>query len=515
MPPSAGLKLHGLGAFVRLAALVVVCALLPRPAALASDWMRIDTPNFIVVGDAGEKTLRLIATRFEGFREGLRRVLTTEARATPVPTVVVVFRSDSAFRPFKPRYRGDVVAVSGWYSPGKEVDFVSVTTAGNGWARLILHEYAHAVLDNVLPGLPLWLSEGLAEYYSTFELRRDGREAVVGGAIDSHLQRLRRSMHLPLERLFEVDQASPLYNEGARQRSVFYAQSWALVHMLIHGGENEGARLWRFARAVSDGMPAAEAWEVVFGAENVEGRLNSYVRTYRLSSKVHEFSETVGDFEIEATELGDAAAEAWLGDLLFRQDRLEEAALRLENAAALDSTGGKAEATLALLRLRGGRPDEARQLLDEAFASTASDWITRYYAAAGAVELWLPASIPGLAREALEEPRVILRRIVSERPDLPHALSLLGTASLVAGDDPAEAERMLERAWELAPGRDDYATMFAQVLAQQGDYVRATEILSPVLGRARSDAARETVRRLLDQFATAEREAAARNRGSR
>ena len=39
---------------------------------------------------------------------------------------------------------------------------------------------------------------------------------------------------LPIEQLIRVDRNSSLYNEGDR-RSVFYAQSWALAHMLLLG----------------------------------------------------------------------------------------------------------------------------------------------------------------------------------------------------------------------------------------------------------------------------------------
>ena len=494
--------------------LLLASAVLPAPGASASRWMRIDTPNFVVIGDADEKTLRSIAIRFEGFREGLRRVLSTEARSTAVPMVVIVFRSDQGFRPFKPTYRGEIVEVWGWFSPGNEIDFVSLTAEATEWTeRGLSHEYAHAVLDNVVPGLPLWLNEGLAEYYSTFEQRRNGREAVVGRAIDGHLRRLRRTGLLPFERLFDVDQTSPLYNEGQRQRSVFYAQSWALVHMLLHGEEDEGARLWTFVRAVSDGMPATKAWRQVFGEEDVESRLRRYVRGRRFSSDVHELAERVEGVEATASDVPDAVVEAWLGDLLFRQGRLDEAAVRLEKAVALRSTGGRAEATLALLRLRQGRRDDARQLVRTAFASAAGDWMVRYYAAAGAVRLWLSENNAAAARQELKLPRAILTQLVEEHPDVPHALWLLGTANFVVGEDLTDARRVLERAFELAPGRDDYATMLAQVLARQGDYERATEVLGLVLGRARNAGTRETVRRLLERIATAEREAAERSEG--
>ena len=43
---------------------------------------------------------------------------------------------------------------------------------------------------------------------------------------------------LPLQTLLTVDHDSPLYNEGNR-RSTFYAQSWALTHLILLGKPTE------------------------------------------------------------------------------------------------------------------------------------------------------------------------------------------------------------------------------------------------------------------------------------
>ena len=51
----------------------------------AAEWRRLDSPNFIVIGDAGERELKNIAVQFEGFRETLGRVLSTKVTATAVP----------------------------------------------------------------------------------------------------------------------------------------------------------------------------------------------------------------------------------------------------------------------------------------------------------------------------------------------------------------------------------------------------------------------------------------------
>ena len=55
------------------------CAL---PAAAASKWSIARSPHFVVVGDAGEKSLRDTAQRFEQFRTLVRSALNLRADPT-------------------------------------------------------------------------------------------------------------------------------------------------------------------------------------------------------------------------------------------------------------------------------------------------------------------------------------------------------------------------------------------------------------------------------------------------
>jgi len=64
-------------------------------------WHRLDSPNFVVVGDASPRQLREVALKFEAFREVLGRIRGNDVAVAPVPTVILVFRSDKAFDPHK------------------------------------------------------------------------------------------------------------------------------------------------------------------------------------------------------------------------------------------------------------------------------------------------------------------------------------------------------------------------------------------------------------------------------
>src|SRR5256885_15222543 len=148
--------------------LVTLLALAVATPASAA-WRRVDSANFIIVGDASARELRGFAARFEGFHEELRRIFGEAMAASPVPTIVFVFPSDQALTPFKPLYQGKPRPLAGYAASGRDANYIAMQNAGSSdyTERVIFHEYMHLAIANGITGIPPWLNEGLAEFYST------------------------------------------------------------------------------------------------------------------------------------------------------------------------------------------------------------------------------------------------------------------------------------------------------------------------------------------------------------
>src|ERR1043165_9421449 len=85
---------------VSLCLLVVISQ---RTTVAAKDtWVSVRTKNFFLLGNANEKDIRKVGLKLEQFREVFTRLFPKLKFNTPVPTTVVVFKSDSSFAPFKP-----------------------------------------------------------------------------------------------------------------------------------------------------------------------------------------------------------------------------------------------------------------------------------------------------------------------------------------------------------------------------------------------------------------------------
>ena len=95
---------------------------------------------------------------------------------------------------------------------------------GDRVAEDLRHEVTHGYLHSVVPNLPLWLDEGLAEYFETTR----GSAGVNLPHIKLLGDSLRESRWRPnLPRLEQMDVASEL-------TQLDYAESWLWVHFLLN-----------------------------------------------------------------------------------------------------------------------------------------------------------------------------------------------------------------------------------------------------------------------------------------
>lgn len=108
------------------------------------------------------------------------------------------------------------------------------------------HEVTHAILHSSLPFLPLWLDEGLAEY---FESPAAGR---VSG--NPHQRSVRTSIRLPFGRLSSLERL-----EKKRRLSAVterdYRDSWAWTHFLLHGPPEAKQLLHRYLESIEAHTP--------------------------------------------------------------------------------------------------------------------------------------------------------------------------------------------------------------------------------------------------------------------
>lgn len=498
-------------AFVVAAALLFLLtpvAPLPSLAAPADGWTKVNSENFLLVGNADEREIRLVAARLEQFRAVFKRLLAAESHFDSiVPTTVVVFRDDAAYRPFEPLYQGRPSAVAGYFQSSPDVNYITLSADGQR-ARspyaLAFHEYVHLLVRNSFPRAPLWFNEGLAEFYSTFEISDGNRKVKLGLPVKSRIQTLRRRELLPLSTLLGVDDQSPYYNEQGK-REIFYAESWALVHYLLNGRTpSRRTQLLRYLDLLAAGQPNDDAFRQAFQTDpaTLENELREYVRRGRYVEQAVAFEHPL-EFNMEMTSapLSEAETRFYLGDLLLHTNRIEAAEAYLLESIRLDESLAGSHASLGMLRLRQNRFAEAIKYLERAVALNPQNYLAHYtYADALSREgMASDNALDGYySPEVLSRMRAELKKAIELAPRFIESYRLLALVNLVMNEQLDETGAMLKTALDLAPQRRELAFLLAQIHLRQDDFQGARALLAKLLEAADSPRLRTQAQALLD-----------------
>jgi tetratricopeptide (TPR) repeat protein len=403
-------------------------------AALAkAPWFEVQSKNFHVAGDADTKQMRRIAVDLEEIRRHFLTVFPKKA-ASPVPTTVIVFRNDKSMRLFfETRDR------AGGVYAGIDRNYIALN-AGEKQRRGVYHDYIQALIGD--HPLPLWLREGLAEYYGSIESERyafgEGRTLQIGYPIGSLEKMLGRRSFLPITALFAMTDHSPAYNENDR-KSVFLAESWALVHMLHSPGFVD--LLKRLLELLVEKNPAQESFKAVYDAEpgRLEAALRDYVKSAQWAytripyclcdSKPLDWMQfnfdTAQAYVRDQGErkLSDAEVRFYLGDLLMHNGSLQDAGTYLQAAVKLDPQLAAAHASLAVLQIRQGNEDEAKEHIERAL-SLGSDNPLPYLFYARSIRQQAPVAAE-LTGEQLQNMQTALLKAVRYGPNLKDAADML------------------------------------------------------------------------------------------
>jgi tetratricopeptide (TPR) repeat protein len=466
-------------AIVSLALALIIACLAHRSVEATDTWTRVNSKHFTLVGNASEKEIRQVATRLEQFRDVFTRLLSLAKFDSPVPTTVIVFKSMSSYKPFNPS------KYAGYFQKGPDVNYITLAADERESAfAVIYHEYVHIMLDNTTGNLPAWFNEGLAEYYSTF-LIEDDIKVHVGELIDDHLQTLRGGRLYPLRTLFSINHDSPEFDEG-KKRGMFYAESWALVHYLMLGGNGQRVdQLGKYLELIAANTSTEEAFKLAFKTEmeSLEKELKRYVQSETFHVQFATFRKRLEfDKEFKSSPISDAEAESYLGDLLLHTHNLNAAEARLQHAVALDPQVSMAQASLGMVRIRQGRFSEAKKMLAQAVADRSSNYLTHYYYAYALCQEGVGGlgDVTSYPPETVKIVRAELKRSIELNPDYPESHYLLAFVNTVAGEQFDEAAEALKTAIKLSPGRQDLLMQLGQLYFRQDKFDLAIETLQPL-----------------------------------
>jgi len=477
---------------------VLWAALSVRAEERERDWYKLVSPNFQLYGNGRESEAKTVLRELETFRFVVSRFLglTNVQRR---PALVYFFKDESSFDPYKPRYNNRPATISGFHAedPLDYVLALSRQTRDTATMRVLFHEYTHLLTSRQFRHAPLWVHEGVAEVFSSFEGRDDRYD--IGVALTNHAYYLQKNPPMAVRALLAVTRESREYNEQARAGS-FYASSWLLAHHLLFARRGfESNVVARYAAACSSTTNQMLAFRSGFGISPMEldGPLLNYIRggSYTI---VRQSYPDLEEARTRAVPLTPGEWQYALGRLLQMTRQDDAARTRLLAAADRAPQDPRPAEALALLAWRVGEKDTLRRYTERALANKSVDAFVHFLAAdLHYQDLSRRRAEPGarLVPSDFDEGRKRCEQAIAYDPWLAPAHHLLGIYRLAENPSaPALAAVHVREALRCDPFYKPALLTSASLAAAQGDAVRARQILASLLAGPLPEDLRATAR---------------------
>ncbi|MGQ5701338.1 hypothetical protein ACUJ46_04710 [Sandaracinobacteroides sp. A072] len=501
---------------VFLALFLTVLLALPAAARngqdAASQWAVAETASFRVYGRGDTGRVSEHAVLLEEFR-GLFTDGSGKSVRAPRLDLFLVPDMEKA-TPWQALPHG----VAGMYrADSGRMSVIALDHAGAGAPdtagvrRILLHEVAHHVMFSAGAGdLPPWYLEGYAEYVATAGFT--ARQVVLGAPVKAHAVWLSRRDWMPLEKLLAWESSG----KSGADTAAFYAQSWLMVHHLMHSPAMR-PKLHSYLEAVRAGEDRVEAFRrhvaKDFAAFN---RALKHHARHGLESGRRTMPRAEPPPVVSVRLLGPAAE-----DLLMQMVALEHGVDprwrtgvidEIRRLASRHPDDPLARRTLALAELQHGSTDAAAASLEALLRDAPDDPdLLRWHA------LSLKPYAASAGPETVARARQLLEASVRAAPDDWRSLHALAWVQWViwkheqdhgapqAGPVPHEMMMTLLKAQRLAPQVADIALESAMLLALAGRPDSAERLLAPLAVTAHSQKTSRLVSGLIRQIRTGDK----------
>jgi tetratricopeptide (TPR) repeat protein len=440
------------------------------------NWIEIQSPHFTVLCNGGEYEGRKAALEFEEIRALFQHMYPKLRVDSGKPTIVFALKNEDSLKLLMPSYgqNSKGMHLGGFYHPSYDKNFAIVRTDVRGTGPLgnhtLFHEYTHVFFRNNFRGLPLWLNEGLAEYYGNTSI--ESKEAGVGLPNEMQLKTLKENAFLPIDQLVTIDQTSPLYN--TREHSgIFYAESWALVHYLMISDDVRGQGLIdKYLVALHETDDPIEAANQSFGdLKKFSEKLSGYIRQFSFKYQRVQLQAKLSEKDFPASKISAAEGALGLADYLLRSGHLPEGLERLHEVEKLDPATPGFHSEMGHYHLLKADYSNAEKELQAAIAADAKD-ISAHIDLA-----FVYLRRDNYNKESTPKIRAELEKVLSRTPDFAPSIAFLSIAYAQEPDKNTDkALNAARRASQLEPGNMAYFIDIGKALLAGGHIPEARKV---------------------------------------
>jgi len=439
------------------------CLLLLASFAKAGEkpWIEVRSPHFRVLTDGSQGDARHVAREFEQMRSVFADRYPQFRLEGGAPLLVFAARDEQAAKSLEPAvWKSKGAKPAGIFHHAWEREYVMVRLDqwNEGAHEVVYHEYTHTIFGLNLHYIPVWLNEGLANFYGYS--RFEGNKIYIGAPPSS--RRMPRQPLIPVETLISVNQTSPYYHDEDKIFE-FYAESWALVHFMMFGpGMDGGKRLNHFAALLQQGTEQKKAFQEAFGTfKEIDQALSSYLERFTFSAGLISSPAQIDDKTFNVRTLTLAETEAELSAFhLWTRDRAGARTLASQ-ALKDDPKIGLAHEVMGFANFSDGKDADAASEFSQAVTADPALFLSRF-----AQTMLSPIANSNLPadEDALHQS---LSQVLDQNQQFAPAYVQLAKLAL-RRNDPQTALGLSRRAEQLEPTRSGYHTMSGQILLRLG-----------------------------------------------
>ena len=419
------------------------------------NWIEIKSPHYTIYSNSGEHDGRRVAAQFEEIRALFEQSFPKLKVDFGKPTIVYVLRDENSLKLLMPSYgqNKNAMKIAGFYQLSNDKNFAvvraDVTGTGTNPYHVMYHEWAHGLFRLNYRGLPLWLDEGLAEYWGGSDI--DNKEGRVGMADAAQLRVLHQNAFLPISTLVTIDASSPLYNRQDHA-GMFYAESWAIVHYFALAPEVRDQHLLdRYLATLQATDDPIEAANRSFGdLKKLGEKLEAYTRQSAFLYQRIAVKSNISEKDFAARHLSPAEGLVAQADYLVHTNHLPEAIEILHEAEKLDPKVPRLHNELGYYHFVKADLDNSLKEFDLAIAEDPNDATAYYYKAS------IPYRKTGYTRETTPQMIANLQKVISLQPNFALAHAFLSIAYTQSPDTKAKAFAEAKTAMDLEPGNLAY-----------------------------------------------------------
>lgn len=458
-------------------------------------WTRVSSPHFTVITDSSEKDGRRVASQLERMRAVFHVLMPTAGDDAGVPITVLALKNKKSFRTVEPAayLAKDQLNLAGLFLRTQNRNYIllRLDAEGDHPFATVYHEYTHYMLRKSEPWIPLWLNEGLAEFYQNTSLQ--DKDVRLGQPDVNDILYLRQQKLIPLTTLLTVDHNSPYYHDE-QKGSIFYAESWALTHYLeVADSRNKTSKIADYSRRLVAHQDSVTAAQAAFGdLKQLERALDTYVAGAEFSQFSLRTPITFAEDSFTAAPIPATEANSIRAGILLNVDRTAEADALLQSVLAADPKNALAHETMGDLKLRQNNFDAARTWYSEAVALDQASYLAHYNFAV------LTLQTGDRAHDDTVE--ASLKSAIKLNPNFAPAYDALANFYASRHENLAEAHHLNLIAIQLEPENLAFRLNSANVLAESGQLPVALRVLNAAKPLAKSLAETDSVTTRIDQI---------------